>query len=177
MVACKNQRATKPSTTDHGDFEISTNSPDTLYRFCGNELKLLPKNTEDQYSYFVRGAKLKANPDNPMVFLIEPFKEEITLHVIKNQVDTTYLTYATVNIPDPVLSQKSKGDSVDIEAIQPNKTIAKLLPNDCQYVFRYHGDLRSTLRFHKDEIPERMPAVFRKNYEGEPVPTRLDSGN
>ncbi|MCV9387556.1 hypothetical protein [Reichenbachiella ulvae] len=175
LSACKNHKAPKKENKDYGDFEISSYTPDTLYRFCGNELQLLPKNTTDQYSYFVRGAKLKAQPNDPMTFWIEPYKEKITLHVIKNENDTSYLSYISINIPDPILSKKAVGDSIDISAIQPDKKILKLLPNDCEYLFRYHGGLQSKLRFHKEEVPDRMPAVFRKNYEGEMVPTRLNT--
>ncbi|SNT40624.1 hypothetical protein SAMN05421640_0007 [Ekhidna lutea] len=157
----------------YDNFTIHTYTNDTLFRNCGYELTLEPKDSSDSYNYISKNARLLKNQENNYQFVIEAQDDPAELLIIRNNKDSTFIKFKSPFLPKPTLTKSVKNDSIVISVVFIDPRIGSLLPYDTRYQLSYHGQLYNSITLHKDQQQTTQLEVIRVNYRNKKIPIIL----
>jgi hypothetical protein len=153
-------------------FSLHTWMHDTMYRHCGYELLIEPKDSTLDYQPKVIGAKILFS-NNKYRFMLEPFDSIVTLTVIVNGQDSISKEFISPNLPPPALQKESIGDSILLSLKQTDSRLERILPKDCRYGFNKDEEFSETLMAQKEEAKSSELPVVRLNYMNKLYPVEI----
>ncbi|MEQ9424469.1 MAG: hypothetical protein RJQ09_08640 [Cyclobacteriaceae bacterium] len=153
-------------------FDIHTWTHDTLFRYCGHEILIVPKDSLDVFEISTSGASIIPYQNNSNQFVLTATDSIVFLNVKVNN-KTVTKRFISPRLPAPTLIRSTIGDSAVLTLRQDNSRLRDLLPKDCRYGFGLRDQFVYEVKVSNSTLDSIKFPIARKNYLNKYYPVSL----